>query len=72
MTDFTSDVRASHAGQSRSFEYGLYFVLVFALSLPGALVRSLVAAAHGDFAGPGLLRRAQARAREITPTIFDA
>lgn len=69
MSDMTANVRAARR-QGRS-EYGLYFGLVFALALPEAAVLSLIALARGR-RGPGLLRRAHLRAREITPRIFDA
>ena len=71
MTDTTSDLKPLRRGQAPSIEYGVYFCLIFATSLPGALLRSLAAAARGDLSGPGPLRRAQTRAREITPAIFD-
>lgn len=71
MTDYTSDLKPMRRGHSPSVEYGVYFSLIFAISLPGAVLRSLAAVSHGDLSGPGPLRRAQVRAREITPAIFD-
>ncbi|SFH75821.1 cytochrome PufQ [Albimonas pacifica] len=71
MTDYSSDLKPLRRGHAPSVEYGVYFGLIFAISLPGAVLRSLAAATRLDFSGPGPLRRAQTRAREITPAIFD-
>ncbi len=69
MSDITANLKSAHrTGRS---EYGVYFGLVFVLALPEAAVLSLISLARGR-RGPGLLRRAHRRAREITPRIFDA
>ena len=72
MSDFTANLKPVRQGPARSVEYGVYFGLIFLVCLPGVALGRAAAALHGDFAGPGLLRRARSRAREITPRIFDA
>ena len=50
-------------------EYKIYFSLIFVLSLPAALVRSLSAPAHGA-PRRGLIGEAAALAHSVTPYLF--
>lgn len=58
--------------RSRSFEYRLYFALIFALAAPLALGRWLVALATGNRSElkKGVVRRAISEAKTTTPFIF--
>ena len=72
MADFTSDLpfRTRRKATRGSWEYRIYFVPVFALSLPLAGLRAAGAAIASDPSPrPGVLRDAMARAHEVTATI---
>ena len=64
----------SHHGHTRSretgWEYGLYFVLILAISLPTALIRMVLPKrGHGR---KFFVTEAWAMARDVTPRIFSA
>ena len=71
MADFTSNAPQMRRDVSpRSLEYRAYFVPIFALALPGAVLRAAVATVTSDPAPrPGILDDARRRARDVATTI---
>ncbi|MBM2575523.1 hypothetical protein JQC91_04330 [Jannaschia sp. Os4] len=71
MADFTSNApRMRRDVSHRSLEYRAYFVPIFALALPGALLRATVATITSDPSPrPGILDDARRRARDVTTMI---
>jgi hypothetical protein len=70
MTDIAGPhPRLPRARSTEQAEYRFYYRLIFALSLPAALVRSLRAPAHGA-PRRGLIGEASALAHSVTPYLF--
>lgn len=74
MTDMTTQtpvLRSRHRPPRQ--EYKVYFALIFAISLPGAIVAcALAALRQSDAPRKGPIARALSHARTITPHIFSA
>ncbi|KPP92143.1 MAG: photosystem II assembly protein PufQ [Rhodobacteraceae bacterium HLUCCA08] len=74
MTDMTTEtpiLRGRH--KSPRQEYKVYFGLIFAVSLPGAIIACAWATLRdSDAPRKGPIARALSQARTITPQIFSA
>ncbi|MEL7182481.1 MAG: cytochrome PufQ [Pseudomonadota bacterium] len=70
MSDMTSNTPMPRSRREPGWEYRLYFVPVFAVSLPVAALRAIGAAIQSD-ASPrkGIIADAYQRARDVTTTI---
>lgn len=71
MTAYTHNGHAHRVRHANRLEYALYFILILAISIPTALVRSVLpnrTAAPRRF----FLAEAWAMARSVTPQIFAA
>lgn len=70
MSDMTSNTPMPRTRKEPGWEYRIYFVPVFALSLPLAVLRAIGAAIQSD-ATPrkGIIADAAQRARDVTTTI---
>ena len=70
MSDMTSNAPMARTRNAPGREYWIYFVPVFALSLPLAVVRAGAAMIQSDTAPrPGILTDAWTRAKDVTTTI---
>ncbi|MEM7488852.1 MAG: cytochrome PufQ [Pseudomonadota bacterium] len=70
MSDMTSNTPIPRSRKAPGWEYKMYFVPVFALSLPLAAARALSAAVTSDTTPrPGIVADAWTRARDVTTTI---
>jgi len=74
MTDLTTNDLPRERRRSITWEYRVYFGVIFLMSLPWALVSWALGLARPDSedAGLGFIGRAWRRAAIITPMIFSA
>lgn len=68
-----ADTRTQHRHMPR-LEYRIYYALIFTLSLPVAVIRTVLPRPNRWGLAPrrGVWGEAQAMARAITPILFDA